>query len=57
MMVNNRTKGMRVAHLAIAKRDLFNSKKKTNTDSTARMLDIVSVGMPRMKKELIPCVG
>ena len=28
-------------------------KKKTNIESTNRMLEIVSVGMPQMKKELI----
>ena len=51
-MVKNRTACMRVAHLAMAKRDLLNPRKKTNIESTARMLDIVSVGMPQMKKEL-----
>ena len=53
MMVKNRTTGMQVAHLAMAKRELFNPKKKTNTKSTARMLDIVSVGIPQTKKDLI----
>ena len=53
IMVNNRTTVMRVAHLAMTKREMMNPKKKTNTESTARMLDIFSVGMPRMKKELI----
>ena len=52
-MVKNRTTGMRVEHLAMAKKDLSNPKKKTNIKSTARMLDIVSVGMPQMKKDLI----
>ena len=52
-MVKNSNTGMRVAHLALEKRELFNPKKKTNIDSTARMLDIVSVGIPQMKKELI----
>ena len=37
----------------MANRELFIPKKKTNIKSTARMLDIVSVGMPRMRKELI----
>ena len=50
MMFKNRTTGMRVAHLAMAKRELFNPNKKTNINITARMLDIVSVGMPQMKK-------
>ena len=53
MMVNNRTTSMRVSHLAMAKRELFKTKKKTNIKSTARMIDIVSVDMPQMKKELI----
>ena len=53
MIVNNRTTGMRVAHLAMEKREMFNPKKKTNIKSTAHMLDIFSVGMPRMKKEII----
>ena len=53
MMVENRTTGMQVAHLSMEKRELFNPKKKTNIESTDRMLDIVSVGMPRMNKELI----
>ena len=53
MMFKNKTTGMRVAHLAMAKRYLFNPKKNTNIESTARILDIVSVGMPQMKKELI----
>ena len=35
------------------KRELFNPKKENKTESTARMLEIVSVGMPQMKKELI----
>ena len=52
-MVKNRTTGMRLEHLAMAKTELFNPKKKTNTKSTACMLDIVSVGMPQLKKELI----
>ena len=33
--------------------ELFNPNKKTNIESNACMLDIVSVGMPKMKKELI----
>ena len=49
MMVKNRTTGMRVAHLAMAKRELFNPKNKTNIESNARMLDIVSVVIPQMK--------
>ena len=53
MMVKNWTTGIRVAHSAMAKRELFNPKKKTNIQSTARMLDIVSVGIPKMEKELI----
>ena len=53
MMVMNRTTGMLVAHLAMSIRELFNTKKKTNIKSTARMLDIISVGMPQKKKELI----
>ena len=53
MMFKNKTTGMRVAHLAMAKREIFNPKKKTNTESTSRMLDIVSVDIPQMKKELI----
>ena len=43
MMVKNRTTGMRVVHLAMKKRELFNTNKKTNIKSTARMIDIVSV--------------
>ena len=39
--------------MAVAKRELFNPKKKNNINRTARMLDIVSVGVPQMKKELI----
>ena len=53
MIVNNRTTGMRVAHLAMEKREMFNPKKKTNIKSTALMLDIVSLGIPQMKKDLI----
>ena len=53
MMFKNKTTGMRVAHLAMAKREIFNPKKKTNIESTSRMLDIVSVDIPQMKKELI----
>ena len=52
-MVKNRTTGVRVAHLAMEKRYLFKSKKKTNIESTSRVLDIVSVGLPQMNKELI----
>ena len=52
-MVKNRTTGMRVAHLDMEKRELFNPKNNTNIESTACMLDIVSVVMPQMKKELI----
>ena len=53
MVVKNRTTGMLVAHLAVAKRELFNPKKNTNIKSTARNIFIVTVGMPQMKKELI----
>ena len=53
IMFKNRTTGMRVAYLAIKKRELSNPKKKTNTESTDRMLDIVSLGIPQMKKEII----
>ena len=53
MMVNNRTAGMRVAHLDMSKRELFNPKKNTNIKSTSLMLDIVSVGMSQIKKNLI----
>ena len=53
MMVKNRTTVVRVAHLAIRKRELLNTKKKTNIESTFSMLDIVFMGMPRMKKEII----
>ena len=53
MMANIRTTDMRVAHLAMAKIELFKPKKNTKIDSTACMLDIVSVGMPQMKEELI----
>ena len=52
-MVKNRTTGMRVAHLDMAKGELFDPKKKTNIESTARMLDIAYVGIPQMKIELI----
>ena len=52
-MVKNRTTGMRVEHFAMAKRELFDPNNKINIESTVRMLDIVSVGMPRMKKGLI----
>ena len=53
MIVNNTTTGMRVAHLAMAKRELFNTKKKTNIESTARMPGIFYVGVTQNKKELI----
>ena len=53
MMVKNRTTGMRVLHLSMAKREMLNPKKKTNIKSITRMLDIVSVGMPQIKKNLI----
>ena len=48
-MVKNRNAGMRVPHLAMAKGELFNPKKKTNIESTARMFDIVSVVILPMK--------
>ena len=41
---------MQVAHLAMAKMELSNPKNITNIDSTDRMIDIVSVGMPQMNK-------
>ena len=50
IMVKNRTTGMQVAHLAMSKMELFNPKNITNIDSTDRMIDIVSVGMPQMNK-------
>ena len=53
MIVKNRTTGMRVAHLAMEKRELLNPKKNTNIKSTDRMLDIVSLGISKMKKEII----
>ena len=37
----------------MAKRELFNSKNKTNIEITARMINIVYMGRPLMKKELI----
>ena len=49
-VANNRTTGMQVAHLSMAKRELFNPKKKTNIESTARMIDIAYVGIPQIKK-------
>ena len=52
-MVNNRTTIMRVVHLVMEKMELFNPKKKNNIESTARILDIFSVGVPRMKKDTI----
>ena len=52
-MVKNRTTGMRVTHLDIEKREMFNPKKKANIKSTDRILEIVYVGMTKMKKELI----
>ena len=52
-MVKNRTTGMRLAHLDMKKRELFNPKKNNNTKRTARMLGIVSMGIPQIKKELI----
>ena len=45
-MVNNRTAGMGMAHLAMSKRELFKPKKETNIESTTSMLDIVSVDIP-----------
>ena len=48
IMVKNSSTGMRVAHVEMAKRELFNPKNKANSKSTTRMLDIVSVGMPQM---------
>ena len=50
MMAKNIATVMRVAHVAMAKMELFNPKKKNNIDSTARMLDIFSVRMPQMNK-------
>ena len=52
MMVKNRTIGMRVENLAMEKREMFNPKKNTNIKIAARMIDIVSVRMPQMNKEL-----
>ena len=52
-MYKNRTTVMRVAHLDMAKRGMFNPKNKTNTESNARKLDVASLGMPQMKKERI----
>ena len=52
-MFKNRSAGMRVAHLDMEKSELFNPNNKTNIESTDRMIDIVSVGIPQMKKELI----
>ena len=53
MIVKNNNTVMRVAHLDMAKRGLFNTKKNTNIERTARMHDIVSVGILQMKKEVI----
>ena len=52
-VAKNSTTGMQVSHLAMEKRGLFKPKKKTNIKSTACMLDIVYVGMPKTKKDLI----
>ena len=44
---------MQVLHLATEKRELFKPKKNINIEITAHMLDIVSVGLAQMKKDLI----
>ena len=52
-MFKNRTTDMQVLHLATEKRELFKPKKNINIEITAHMLDIVSVGLAQMKKDLI----
>ena len=53
MMVKNRTTGMQVSYLSMEKRNMLNPNKNTNIERTARMIDIVSVGMSIMNKYLI----
>ena len=53
IMVKKMNTVMLVTHLDMATWELFNPKKKKNIGSTACMLDIVSVGMPQINRELI----
>ena len=52
MIVRSRKSGMRVAHLAMAKRELFNPRKSTNIKTTSRLLELICVGFSRIKTEL-----
>ena len=54
MMMRSTATGLRVAHLALAKKEIFRPKRKTNKESTAHMLDLVKIGMKRMKEEFEP---
>ena len=52
IIVKSQKTGMRVAHFAMAKNELFRPRKKKNRDTTARLLQLVSVGIERIQQEL-----
>ena len=52
IIVKSQNTGMRVAHFAMAKNELFQPRKKTNRDTTAELLILVSIGMERIQQEL-----
>ena len=51
IMLKNTLTGLRVAHLSLARKELFRPWKKTNMQSTARMLDLVKVSMKTLRAE------
>ena len=53
MMVVNKSTGMRVAHIAKAKNELWNPRSKTNQKCTPRLLGIVKVAFLKWKEEML----
>ena len=52
IIVKSSTTGMRVAHMAMAMKELFRPTKKTNIKTTPRLLELVAVGFTIIKTEL-----
>ena len=53
MNVVNKSTGLRVAHIAKAKFELWNPKSKTNQECTPRLLGTVKVAFLKWKEEML----
>ena len=53
MSVVNKSTGMKVAHIAKARKELWHPVSKTNNECTPRMLELVEVAFKRWKVEML----